>query len=466
MAVVVALGSRKIAQYNAPPRSARTSSDALVLAAVGVVAAAMSPKKGKAKADPAPEPSPARDEVLQSDDLVKIILELGGKSVLLTRRVYSGGPRTLAFPLVCKAWAKLAKVACEKWYVLKRDYRGSEGKLLEYGSPFRVLNLRVNSILGAPEAWCSDSANTSTLLLGTDVSIDLLNVCQSISPVKMHKLFNAGKAHRPNGNGSSIPVSSRNMEVIYGRFAGMALGPGSKYLYAIHFNLGHNATDDSMRTNISTVSVADEKVVSTFGKRGSGDGEFDLSSFSGLAHCPDRNLLFVSDYRNHRIVFLNTSNDSPEVTWAGSTRGSWPFQPNKGGVYGELRSPSKLAVHGDFLFVLTGAGDKIAVLSLANDTSFGRIVRWIGGNGSGMAGSILALTVHDGRLYVGTRTCVHVLSPEGVLWQSVRLPDVDRDEAFGNCSMYVDDKQVYMMRYNRIEILDIQPSTSAAGSSS
>ena len=251
----------------------------------------------------------------------------------------------------------------------------------------------------------------------------------------------------------------------------MALGPGSKYLYAVYFRwgaiMGHNATDDSMRTNISTVSVADEKVVSTFGERGSGDGEFDLSCFSGLAHCPDRNLLFVSDYRNHRIVFLNTSNDSPEVTWAGSTRG-WKGQlprPSTG-VYGELRSPSKLAVHGDFLFVLVGAGEKIAVLSLANDASFGRIVRWIGGKGSGMDGAILALTVHDGRLYVGTRTCVHVLSPEGVLWQSVLLPDVDRTEAVGYCSMYVDGKQVYMMCYNRIEILDILPSTSAAGSSS
>ena len=32
--------------------------------------------------EPSPEPSPARDEVVQSDDLVKHILELGGMHVL------------------------------------------------------------------------------------------------------------------------------------------------------------------------------------------------------------------------------------------------------------------------------------------------------------------------------------------------------------------------------------------------
>ena len=414
--------------------------------------------------------SPAMNEVLQSVDLLKIILEHGGNAVLLTRSQKVAKwkhERTLAFALVCKTWAEVAKTTASRWCVLRRHYSGGEGMLLLRSSG-RVgevgeSNLPdVRHILGAPDQWCSN--DTSTLLVASGNGTQLLNVHRQFGSISRLGYWSPTGARKLAFG--EPPQDWQEFEIFYptARYSSSykhldgarVLGPRAKYLYVI----------ETGAHCIHTVSVADKQIVSSFGRRGSGEGEFDFDPLSGLTHCPKRNLLIAIDSSNERVVFLNTSNTSPEITWAGSSHGinRHGHQSLKTvGKYGAFRCPTQAAVHGDSLFVLSCHGSRnksrmgIAVLSLStDDDSFGRCERWIGGKGSGIKGELTGVAVHDGKLYVTNKNSIHVLSPEtGILWQMVLLPHISHlDAGDYRYSIYVDGTQVYVAANNRMLILE------------
>ncbi len=93
----------------------------------------MPPKAKASKAAAAPLACVA--SVLQDEDLMAIVLEQGGLSIMATAptsKAAAAKPKAAAtslvsFPLVCKGWAKVATRVSARWGVLRWDSRGSEG---------------------------------------------------------------------------------------------------------------------------------------------------------------------------------------------------------------------------------------------------------------------------------------------------------------------------------------------------
>jgi len=372
--------------------------------------------------------------VLEDEDLIKIILETGGLRLLCSR------DGSLSAPLVCKAWSLVGTGLSRQWCVLTWNHRGSEGKLLETGSPFRLMEIRPASPIVSVPSLCKASA-AGALMYSTDSGwVDLVKVTRSLTQAKQHELFHGAvqKSKSLNGQGQ-----------IHGIVA------VASHLYV------------ALDTNeIGSLGVANKRLTCRFGKAGDGDGAFNLlPRESGLAHCATREHLFVSDTLNNRVAILSTS--AAELTWLGSTRG----EDSRGKP--KLSFPKSLAVVGDDLFAICGstrnAADQLNVVSLRADDSFGMHLRSIGGQGSalGLISNGL-VTAHSGRLFLANnasdRPCVHVLSAEGVLWQAVSL-SVRGMLACPN-SITVDDKHVYVLFLEGVYILNVREPASDASSSS
>ena len=102
----------------------------------------MPPKAKASKAAAAPLACVA--SVLQDEDLMAIVLEQGGHSIMVATTLVNQGHGLLkqnrvGFPLVCKGWAKVAKRVSARWGLLRWDHRGSEGKLLVKDSPYQMV---------------------------------------------------------------------------------------------------------------------------------------------------------------------------------------------------------------------------------------------------------------------------------------------------------------------------------------
>ena len=96
-----------------------------------------------------------------------------------------------------------------------------------------------------------------------------------------------------------------------------------------------------------------------------------------MAYCASLNLLAVCDRLNDRVVLLNTSTTSPELSFACSTRGE-----DEGGRP-QLTKPAAISEHNGLLFV--GSKSKIVVLSVHDSGRGVRLERSMGGKGSALA---------------------------------------------------------------------------------
>ena len=379
----------------------------------------MAPRKQRAKL----AQSVSATAVLDDPDLLKIILESGGIAVM---RSCDG---TLSAPLVCKAWSTVATALAREWCVLKWNHRGSEGKLLEDGSPFSLMGIHASQILSVP-SLCKASAAGALMCSGDTLS--LVKVSRSLSPVKQHELFH-GK----------VQLSKVLAEDVGGM---VVAGPH------LHMTLCNTS-------QIGTMCLADKRLVCRFGGRGAGDGQLRLDAQTGLAHCARRERLFVSDSANNRVAALQTSSSSAELLWLSSTRGE-----DCGGK-SKIPFPTSLAVIGDNIAVISGKQqNKLLIVPLCAGDSFGT-PRPLGGNGTALGpikGGVV--TARRDRLFLANGSSIHVLSSEGVLWQTISV-SVRNGPAVPRC-ITVDDKRAYVLFWGGVYIVDAHESLIGSGSSS
>jgi hypothetical protein len=150
------------------------------------------------------------------------------------------------------------------------------------------------------------------------------------------------------------------------------------------------------------------------------------------------NLLAVCDRLSDRVVLLNTSTTSPELSFACSTRGE-----NEAGKP-QLISPFYIAEHNGLLFVDSKA--KIVVLSVHDNGRGVRLERTMGGRGSALASlkpkpGLSPFTIHGDALYVVGEEHLGVLSLDGVLRQKIRIPVTSPIVT----TICVDDKHAYVL---------------------
>ena len=162
-----------------------------------------------------------------------------------------------------------------------------------------------------------------------------------------------------------------------------------------------------------------------------------------MAHCASLNLLAVCDRLNDRVVLLNTSTTSPELSFACSTRGE-----DQGGQP-QLFSPNCIAEHNGLLFIQTAAfidsdDGHIVVLSIQDNGRGVRFERSMCGQGALAAikpsTTLASFAIHGDSLYVAGEEHLGVLSLNGVLRQKIRLP-LPRPFITWIC---VDDKHAYV----------------------
>ena len=381
----------------------------------------MPPKAKASKAAAAPLACVA--SVLQDEDLMAIVLEQGGLSIMAATSLSKSsvkpllvlGPTRVSFPLVCKGRAKVAKRVSARWGVLRWDHRGSEGKLLVKDSPYEVMEFGMSggaSIVSVPSLGAK-TADSSILVCSTydmESHIDLVNIRSSITEARQHRLYN--KCSRS----SFLRV----------RAAAVAVAP--PYLYVMNED-----PTNAIHTHRLATSPA---FLATFGTEGKGDGQFRFKEGS-MAYCASLNLLAVCDRLNDRVVLLNTSTTSPKLSFACSTRGE-----DEGGRP-QLTKPAAISEHNGLLFV--GSKSKIVVLSVHDNGRGVRLERSMGGKGSALASlkpksGCFPFTVHRDALYVIGEQHLGVLSLNGVLRQKIRIP-VSSPIVTTIC---VDDKHAYI----------------------
>ena len=165
----------------------------------------MPPKAKASKAAAAPLACVA--SVLQDEDLMAIVLEQGGLSIMAATSLSKSsvkpllvlGPTRVSFPLVCKGRAKVAKRVSARWGVLRWDHRGSEGKLLVKDSPYEVMEFGMSggaSIVSVPSLGAK-TADSSILVCSTydmESHIDLVNIRSSITEAR--RFSAAAATHR------------------------------------------------------------------------------------------------------------------------------------------------------------------------------------------------------------------------------------------------------------------------------